>query len=265
MTPAQELTLAPGQVEMVRTWLDGGMPEVTPRLAATIVLLREHQGVLETFLMRRTATMSFMPGVFVFPGGGVEARDHAPHHRWSGPDLDDWAQCLGVEPAIALSLLTAGVRELFEEADVLLADGGDLTALRRELDAGAPLAALLAAGRLTMLTDLMRPLTRWVTPAWVPKRFDTWFFVAHLPEGAQGRVATSESTESLWYPVDSAIEDAEAGTLPLPRATLDVLRDVRSRGALDDVMETWTSPPRHQGRAERDGEGLRAWVERTVD
>lgn len=262
MTFAQELRLSPAQVEMVRTWLDEGESEVVPRCAATVVLLREHRGVLETFLMRRTATMSFMPGVFVFPGGGVETRDHAPHDEWSGCDLEDWAHCLGLEPETTLGLLTAGVRELFEEADVLLADCGDLAGPRRELDAGASLAAVLGARRLAMRTELMRPLARWVTPAWVPKRFDTHFFAARLPEGAKGRVATGESTESLWCPVAAAIEGAQAGSLPVPMATLDVLREIRDRGSLDAVMGAWIRPARHQGRAERDGGNIRAWVER---
>ncbi len=77
-----------------------------PRQAASIILLRGGSQTLELLLVKRTENARFMAGVWVFPGGGVDA------HEGEG----DAAHRL------------AAVRELVEEAGVQLPDrtGADL-------------------------------------------------------------------------------------------------------------------------------------------
>ena len=106
--------------------------ETVPRQAATIILLRGGAETLEVLLVQRTPKARFMGGVWVFPGGAVDA----------GEGEGDAAH------------RAAALRELEEEAGIRLDDPGALV-----------------------------PFSRWITPAEVKIRFDTWFFLAH----ARGR------------------------------------------------------------------------------
>ena len=56
--------------------LDGSRPEVTEpaptKLASTVMLVRDDEGPLEVFMLRRVSSMAFAPSMHVFPGGGVD-------------------------------------------------------------------------------------------------------------------------------------------------------------------------------------------------
>ncbi|MFM2035495.1 MAG: Hydroxyacylglutathione hydrolase, partial [Pseudomonadota bacterium] len=57
-------------------------PARTPaptRAAATVLLLRDSPQGLEVLMTRRSATASFAPGAYVFPGGGIDAADAQTH------------------------------------------------------------------------------------------------------------------------------------------------------------------------------------------
>src|SRR5579871_5836621 len=120
-------TPAPGEI------LNPG-PPTTPRLAATVMLLRGGTETLEVLLVRRNPAARFMGGAWVFPGGAV--------HSGEGTGQD--------------ALRRAAVRELGEEAGVELAAGADLVLF-----------------------------SRWITPAEVKIRFDTWFYLAAAPDGSE--------------------------------------------------------------------------------
>ncbi|HEX2417071.1 MAG TPA: hypothetical protein VHJ83_02935, partial [Micromonosporaceae bacterium] len=104
-----------------RFYSDGGQP-VTPRRAATVLLLRDTDPGVEVYLIRRAASMAFASGMYAFPGGSVDPRDASHDMRWLGPSPAEWAERLGLEdePA-ARSVVCAAVRETFEESGVLLA------------------------------------------------------------------------------------------------------------------------------------------------
>src|SRR2546430_13751652 len=97
---------------------------VQPRLASAVMLLRDMafgQGI-EVFMVRRVIQSDFMPDGYVFPGGSVSADDRAAE---LAQDV-----CMPIAPAPAdpegrtvsgSGVLPAAIRELFEEADVLLA------------------------------------------------------------------------------------------------------------------------------------------------
>lgn len=268
---ASELRLAPAQLARVQAWLDGQVETPTPRPAATVILLREEAGALETFLMRRASTMRFAPDALVFPGGAVAPTDADAHATWSGPTAAEWSTALGLDQPDARALVTAAARELFEEADLLLAtDAGGTPSrttrarVRADLvEHGRSLATTLAGHSLVLRSDWLRPWARWVTPRWSPKRFDTYFFAAVMPAGGDAAVASEESVHAAWYRVAEAISGAEAGTLPLLTPTLAALRDVMDAGSVEAVMETWRRPARFEGTARRTGDEIRTWVERT--
>jgi 8-oxo-dGTP pyrophosphatase MutT (NUDIX family) len=88
-------------------------PPSTPRLAASVVLLRrggKHaQRALEVLMLRRSEEAKFMPGVWVFPGGSLDEAD-------------------GAEEA---GLRVCAVRELAEEAGIELPAGEELVPFTR--------------------------------------------------------------------------------------------------------------------------------------
>ncbi|GDX32699.1 hypothetical protein LBMAG15_16340 [Actinomycetes bacterium] len=71
------------------------------RPAATVILMRAAVTGFETFLMRRSATMRFAPGMYVFPGGSVDNDDVS--------NVDELT-----------SYINCAVREVFEETGVVL-------------------------------------------------------------------------------------------------------------------------------------------------
>src|SRR5271156_5305357 len=96
-------------------------PPLTPRPAATVMLVRDTEPGIAVFLMRRHSRMEFAAGTMVFPGGGVDERDRNADIAWAGPPPQWWAQRFGIEPDLAEALVCAAARETFEESGVLFA------------------------------------------------------------------------------------------------------------------------------------------------
>ncbi len=226
----------------------GAQAGVPIREAATVALVRDARvgGGVEVFLQHRVTTMQFAAGMSVFPGGGVEARDHASTASWRGPEPRWWAERFGVGPERAAAGLRAAVRELFEETGVLLAEPerGPVMTLpgvedRRALDAGTgDLDSLLTDHGLVLAAHLLRPWDRWTTPVGPPRRYDTLFFVAALPEGAEPDAETSEARAAEWMRADDAATAGTLGHLGMLRPTLDVLADLATAGGVRELLET---------------------------
>ena len=200
------------------------------RAAATVVLL--HPETFQVYVLRRASTMVF-GGMHAFPGGRVDPGDRPETIR------RDWAERLGVPDEQAEAVVGAAARELFEEAGVLLAGPvgepdrtvGDVSGADWEADRAAVAARelsmtdLLTRRGLRLRDDLLLPWSRWVTPEFEPKRFDTWFFVSLLPQGQTARDVSGEADVTTW--ISPAAADGLA-MLPPTRVTLDELSPYRS-------------------------------------
>jgi len=191
------------------------------RPAATVVLLRTP---FEVYVLRRATTMVF-GGVYAFPGGGVDPSDRPVTVR------PNWGDRLGLPDADARAGVGAAARELFEEAGVLLAGTeeatlGDISAPDWEADRAAlarrelTMTELLDRRGLRLRDDLLFPWSRWITPEFEPKRFDTWFFVALLPDGQTARDVSGEADRTAWI---SPHDTGDLAMLPPTRFTLDDL------------------------------------------
>jgi len=220
-------------------------PAAVPiREAATVVLVRDAAaGGLEVFLQHRVPTMQFAPGMSVFPGGGVEDRDRSGRAPWSGPGPRWWGEAFGVDEDRAAAAVRAAVREVFEETGVLLAHPGAGTgpveADRHRLEAGeTTLDELLESHGMTLAADLLRPWDRWTTPVGPPRRYDTLFFVAGLPAGAEADDGTSEARATEWLPADAALDAHSGGTLHMLPPTLAVLDSLRGVADVAGVLGT---------------------------
>jgi 8-oxo-dGTP pyrophosphatase MutT (NUDIX family) len=225
--------------EMVRRAREFQGPPAPPRAAATVVLLRARDATdaFEVYVLRRRTTMAF-GGVYAFPGGGVDPTDR--------PDTlhPDWPDRLGVSDERARAVVGAAARELFEEAGVLLAgravepdhtvgdvSGGEWDAYRESIQQRElTMAALLAKQGLRLRDDLLLPWARWITPEFEPRRFDTWFFVALLPEAQTARDVSGEADRTAW------ISPADADGLAMLPPTRTMLNQLKTYKRIEDVV-----------------------------
>ena len=232
---------------------EGRAEAATPRDASTVILLRDApDGGLLVYLLRRVSSMKFAPGAYVFPGGSVDPRDADLSVTWSGPSAAEWGTAFGAAEGLARELVSAAVRETFEESGVLLAgpaehaivadtSGDDWEADRQALlDRSLSLAELLARRGLVLRGDLLRPWAHWITPEIETRRYDTRFFVAALPAGQRTRDVSTESDRVTWARPDEAAAAAPA------RRHADAAADA---GHADRAGRATTPSPRSSPRA----------------
>lgn len=219
----------------------------TPKPAATVAVIRDGANGIETWMMRRVKAMAFAPGAAVFPGGGVDARDADISVPWSGSDPETFAARFGTDPRTARELVTAALRELFEETGVLLAsplpqvdlDAARIAIEKREL----PLAGFLAEHGSVLQAGALHPWARWVTPAVEPRRYDTWFFVAVLPPGTEARAVSSEADIAGWVGAQDTLGAYERGESRLLPPTVAMLRGLVEGGSVEGVIARAASRP----------------------
>jgi glyoxylase-like metal-dependent hydrolase (beta-lactamase superfamily II)/8-oxo-dGTP pyrophosphatase MutT (NUDIX family) len=145
----------------------------------------------------------------------------------------------------------AAVRELFEETGVLVARGAerlsrdDLADMRRAVEGGETFGALLAARGLEVDAAMLAPAGRWVTPPFSPRRFDTWFFTAWLPEGQRVELWEGELDHGEWLRPAEAVAKWETGTVLVAPPILHAARTLA--GGLDDLEARFASIPEARG------------------
>jgi len=189
---------------------EAGQP---PRASASVLLLRDGSDGLEVLLLRRHPGAEVLGGVYVFPGGKLDAADCEA--AWLAA-LDqpeaDFAHRLN-EPHTsgeqARGLHLAALRELYEEAGVLLAVPVAGAALHQSLQQGRPWPEALRLDGVQAQTAALRPWSRWITPrnpVVGTARFDTRFFLALLPPGQQAVPDQREAVEALWLAPRAALQ-----------------------------------------------------------
>lgn len=244
-----QLTDALPIADTAARWLAGERWEVpTPRRASTVMLVRDGDRGPEVFMLRRVAGMAFAANMMVFPGGGVDPRDGEPDLPWAGPSPAEWAARLGCSEAEAQMYVAAAVREVFEECGVLLAsatpDGrlADVSGpqwrgvrdglINRELS----LHQVLDDAGFLLRADLMHVKAHWLTPEFEPRRFDTWFFAAVMPEHQEADGETSEADEAMWVVPEDLLEAYAAGTALMLPPTVVCVEEVRDAASAVDFV-----------------------------
>jgi 8-oxo-dGTP pyrophosphatase MutT (NUDIX family) len=157
----------------------------TPRQAASVIVLRGGAETLELLLVKRTEKARFMGGVWVFPGGAVDAQEgegDAAHRA-------------------------AAVRELEEEASISGVDPASLV-----------------------------KFSRWITPAQVVIRFDTHFFLARLPDGAEPAIDGQECVDLGWFTPQGALDAHRAGEILLVFPTIKHLEQLSAFASTEELL-----------------------------
>lgn len=216
------------------------------RPAATVLLLRDGEQGLEVLMTRRSATASFAPGAYVFPGGVIDEADALAHAQATRRPTQNDAQ---------LTQAIAAIRESFEELGVLLARhaaGRPATAAdMAALDRAAPLAAQCAARDLTLAAADVYTLAHWITDRDLPRRFDVPFLVARMPEGQTPVADEAEQFEPVWVRPADALARHAAGQFFMIFPTLRTLERLQAYPDVASVLAAcageqplWTSCPR---------------------
>lgn len=241
----------------------------TVRLAATVILARPP---LEVYLARRSTTAAFAPDAFVFPGGTIEPQDSSAAVRARAVGLEPErvarefraavpAELASDEPAVAeadaATLFITAVRELFEEAGVLLARTGTNGAIdAKSSDWQRVVAERIAVrdGRLSFADFLatrdwyadanaLTLFSHWITPPSEPRRYNTHFFFAAAPPDQAALADASETHDGIWISPEDALQRRRDGTLHLVYPTIKHLERLTAYRTLDDALEFARSKP----------------------
>lgn len=239
------------------------------RLAATVILARPP---FEVYLARRSARSAFAPSAFVFPGGTIEAQDTAPSAL---------AQTLGLEServdrefraavtpdltsdeppvdrAAARALLIAALRELFEEAGVLLARTASGLPLQttaivaeqvaaeraRVCDGTLAFADFLAAHDLFADARALTLFSHWITPRSEPRRYNTHFFFAVAPPDQAALADAIETHDGVWIGPREALARFREGGMHLVYPTIKHLERLAAFDSVDAAQRFARSKP----------------------
>lgn len=216
-------------------------PVLTPRLATTVLVARDSERGLEVLMVRRNLRSDFVGGAYVFPGGAVDPED---------ADASVLARVLGVggdrvptgfsTSDQAKVSIVAGVRELFEEAGILLARSQswstfDPATWRDEMRRGdRTFREVLEAADLVIEASGIVPLAHWITPEGPSRRYDTRFFVAAAPEDQVASRDDHETIAECWVrPVD-ALDAQRRGEFEMIFPTIRTLEQIAE---LDEVAQ----------------------------
>jgi len=231
--------------------------------AATVLLLRETAGVLQVLMTKRAPGLSFMAGLWVFPGGRLEAADLAPalaERSDQSAVAGTSSRMLGrddgqpIDALTARGLLVAACRETFEESGVLLAITGDggprwddtrlaRVAARRPAAATDPaeFARLLADEELMLDLEHLVYWSHWITPTFESRRFDTRFFALRVPHDQEASVDHGELTHHAWLSENDVETHVASGEMQLAPPTRLALQDLwtshRLHGGLDAMLD----------------------------
>lgn len=198
-------------------------PPVTPRPSAAVLLVRGNDP-WELLMVQRPGGADFAPGAWVFPGGSVHEDDRV----W--PD----------------EVCAAAVRELFEEAGILLARGAgdaDCRWVRRLVQRGASFGEALQKAGLRPDLDALVMFARWVTPALLRRRFDARFYLSLMPDGQTVQPQEGEVTDWAWIAPSRALTDPAITLVYATRAVLESIADVRDASTLFEQARAQTEIP----------------------
>jgi 8-oxo-dGTP pyrophosphatase MutT (NUDIX family) len=206
--------------------------------------------------MQRSTHDSFMAKATVYPGGAVDETDSDPVLSDYSDGFDGKAaraklKNTGLDDGIASGFFFAAIRELFEEAFILLAKRVSGEALdfskepelsrfkeyRKEVHENKmTLAELAQKEGLVYAPDALTPFAHWITPVFQKTRFDTRFFITGLPEGQVAAHDNKELTSAAWMTPEDALNKNAAGEIRLLPPTMMTLTELASFSSAGELF-----------------------------
>lgn len=248
-------TLPARAMERAAEFAESGAAPAAVRDSAAVLLLRPGRtGKAEVCTMVRHHAMATSGGVPVFPGGLVDAQDSIATVLWVSGDVTRWACDLGTDEDAARAVVTAAVRELFEEVGVLLAGPSATEVAVPPVDGWADERRRLEAHELTfeeflrshgwgVRADLVHLWSTWTTPEFEARRYRNRFFIAGLPQGQEVAGGSTESQVLRWSSFGELIDGATAGTIQLlpPQCCLSL--ELRDFDGIEDIVSHVAASP----------------------
>ncbi|MGA9520003.1 MAG: MBL fold metallo-hydrolase [Myxococcaceae bacterium] len=215
-------------------------PPPTPgriREASAVILYRRNDaGELEVFWLRREKKLTFAGGFYAFPGGRLDASD--AEVKVEGAEGRDAA------------LVVAAARELLEETGVLVASGAerltqaDVDEMRRGLlEKKVPFKVMLDERELTLHRQDFRDAGRWITPPFLPVRYDTWFYLVEAPRHAKAEVWPGELAYGAWVRPSDALREWAEGKSLLHPPNSNAMRVMERFTGSERDLEALQNPP----------------------
>lgn len=193
--------------------------EVVPNPAASLILLKGDKENPLVLMGRRKASLRFMPGYYVFPGGRIDASDYDDAALLKSipiAGIEGVRETLSTIDARAHTL--GAIRELWEETGLLLGAESH-SALQGASE------FIQACNNKFMLPDVenCQCIAQAITPAGSPVRFNTFFFLADGKSVIKDSVPSGELEDIGWHYVKDALK-----TLQIADVTEAVLKESTS-------------------------------------
>ena len=205
---------------------------MSPRAASTVILLRDSEQGLETYLLRRVTTMAFAPLMHVYPGGRVDEADYEASVDFTVPpaDVAALAERASTDVRGLVAPYSCAVREVAEECGVSLVEPGP-------------------DGRLVIDPAVLPVADHWVTPEMEGKRYDVRFFMAVLPAGQDAILSTTEADSAFWIAPQAALDARRAGELAMLPPTEATLGYLTGFGSAAEALADAAPAAAHQADA----------------
>ncbi len=191
---------------------------VVPRPASTVLLTRERNGQAVEVLMVKRPAKGFFGGLMVFPGGAVEECDFRPDARWDDTEFR-----------------IAGIRETAEEVGILVTEDGFSSAPQLR---GEDLLVEVETRGLALGLDSMTLVSRWVTPTFARKRFDTRFYLVPVHGDPEIVLDRDELVGYAWVTPHDALAKYQAGEWQLILPTVSHLRWLERCPSVGDAVRS---------------------------
>ena len=228
-------------------------PEAVAIRPAATVMLVDDRPDLHVLMLRRSPRQVFATSMWVYPGGAVDAEDAACLCE----GLDDAEACrrLGLAGAdgrgSGLAYWVAAIRECFEEAGVLFAAlppaasaeaatarRARLAVHRDALNRGElAFSQLVEREGLRLAATDLHPVGHWITPLGPPRRFDTRFFLAALPDGEVAAHDRGESVHHDWVRPADALAAHREDRMAMMSPTVRMLTCLAAFGSAAEAVD----------------------------
>ncbi|MEO7206258.1 MAG: hypothetical protein ABI356_00320 [Steroidobacteraceae bacterium] len=230
--------------------------DVTPRLAATTILVRARGDQPEILLLQRSEHARFMPNAYVFAGGALDLDDESAEVYALCNGLDDESASEQLQlPSNGLRFFVAAVREAFEECGLLLAydDRGEIADLSSWDQSRLRETRLkISAGQLTfaehcraqgwrLAVDKLAFFSHWITPPG-SVRFDTRFFLCRVPSCQTASLAGNEMARLVWRTAAEALAEHASKELLLMYPTRAILKEIAALRDMEELFDFASQP-----------------------